>query len=194
MISMSALEFLDTNILVYAYDRSDPRKQQIAQGLVRRAVAGEIAASSQVLGEFAATLLHKLTPRAKPEDLIALLDALAPIKLIALDGDVVLRAVQAHAQYGLHFYDGMIVACRRTRRLPEDLVGRFECRTEILREYGRKPLRLKNRNVPPEKASPTGETSQQPIRRLSWLAFSLTAIFSTHFLCFSAIARCAAGS
>jgi len=73
-------------------------------------VAGEIAASSQVLGEFAATLLHKLTPRAKPEDLIALLDALAPIKLVALDGDVVLRAVQAHAQYGLHFYDGMIVA------------------------------------------------------------------------------------
>jgi len=106
---MSVLEFLDTNILVYAYDRSEPRKQQIAQGLVRRAVAGEIAASSQVLGEFAATLL-KLTPRAKPEDLIALLDALAPIKLIALDGDVVLRAVQAHTQYGLHCYDGMIVA------------------------------------------------------------------------------------
>ena len=107
---MSALEFLDTNILVYAYDRSEPRKQQIAQALVRRAVAGEIAASSQVLGEFAATLLHKLTPRAKPEDLIALLDALGPIKLVPLDGDVILRAVQAHAQYGLHFYDGMIVA------------------------------------------------------------------------------------
>ncbi|HEX9344484.1 MAG TPA: PIN domain-containing protein [Candidatus Acidoferrum sp.] len=107
---MSAVEFLDTNILVYAYDRSEPRKQQIAQGLVRRAVAGEIAASSQVLGEFAATLLHKLAPRAKPEDVIALLDALGPIKLVPLDGDVILRAVQAHAQYGLHYYHGMIVA------------------------------------------------------------------------------------
>jgi predicted nucleic acid-binding protein len=107
---MSALEFLDTNILVYAYDRSEPRKQQIARELVRRAVAGEIETSSQVLGEFAATFLHKLTPRAKPEDLIALLDALGPIKLVALDGDVVLRAVQAHIRYGLHFYDGMIVA------------------------------------------------------------------------------------
>src|SRR5258708_6598492 len=88
-ISMSALEFLDTNVLVYAYDLNDPRKQQIAQGLVRRAVAGEIAASSQVLGEFAATLLHKLTPAVKPENLIALLDALGPIKLIPIDGDVV---------------------------------------------------------------------------------------------------------
>jgi predicted nucleic acid-binding protein len=107
---MSALEFLDTNVLVYAYDASDPRKQQIAQGLVRRAVAGEIAASSQVLGEFAATLLHKITPPAKPEDLMVLLDTLGPINLVSIDGDVVLRAVQARAQYGVHFYEGMILA------------------------------------------------------------------------------------
>ena len=107
---MSAVEFLDSNILVYAYDPSDPRKQSIAQGLILRALTGEAVASSQVLGEFAATLLHKLTPGAKPADLISLLDVLGPINLIALDGDVVLRAVKAHAQYGLHFYDGMIVA------------------------------------------------------------------------------------
>lgn len=107
---MSAVEFLDSNILVYAYDPSDPRKQRIAQGLILRALTGEAVASSQVLGEFAATLLHKLTPRAKPADLTSLLDALGPIHLIPLDGDIVLRAVKAHAQYGLHFYDGMIVA------------------------------------------------------------------------------------
>jgi predicted nucleic acid-binding protein len=107
---MSALEFLDTNILVYAYDRSEPRKQRIAQGLVRRAVAGEITASSQVLGEFAATLLHKLSPPATPEDLMALLDTLGPIKLVPVDCDVVLRAVQARAEYGVHLYDGMILA------------------------------------------------------------------------------------
>jgi predicted nucleic acid-binding protein len=107
---MSAHEFLDTNVLVYAYDSSAPRKQQVARSLVRRAVAGEIAAASQVLGEFAATLLHKLTPAAKPEELVALLDTLGPIILVPIDGDVVLRAVQARAQYGVHFYDGMIIA------------------------------------------------------------------------------------
>lgn len=107
---MSAPEFLDTNVLVYAYDPSDPRKQEIARSLVRRAVVGEIATSSQVLGEFAATLLHKLKPPAKPEELMALLDTLGPIKLVPLDGDAILRAVQARAQYGIHFYDGMIVA------------------------------------------------------------------------------------
>lgn len=107
---MIAPEFLDTNVLVYAYDAGEPRKQKIAQSLVRRALAGEIAASSQVLAEFAATLLHKMAPAVKPEDLIALLNALEPIKLIPLDGDIVQRAVHARAQYGLHFYDGMIVA------------------------------------------------------------------------------------
>jgi predicted nucleic acid-binding protein len=107
---MNALEFLDTNVLVYAYDPSEPRKQKIAQSLVRRAVVGEIAASSQVLAEFAATLLHKMKPPAKPDGVLAVLDLLGPIMLVPLDGDVVLRAVQARAQYGIHFYDGMILA------------------------------------------------------------------------------------
>lgn len=107
---MSAPDFLDTNVLVYAYDVSDPQKQRVAQSLVKRALAGEIVMSTQVLGEFAATLLHKLSPTADPDDVTALLDALGPIKLIALDGDIVRRAVEARATYGLHFYDGMIVA------------------------------------------------------------------------------------
>jgi hypothetical protein len=55
-------EFLDTNVLVDAYDASNPIKQGIAQRLVRRAVAGEIVASTQVLAEFDTTLLHQLSP------------------------------------------------------------------------------------------------------------------------------------
>lgn len=121
---MQGPDFLDTNVLVYAYDASDPVKQHIAQDLVRRAVAGEIVTSTQVLTEFAATLLHKLSPAARPADVLAILDALGPIKAIAADGDTVRRAVEAHAQYGVHFYDGMIVAAAErgtcTRILSED--------------------------------------------------------------------------
>jgi len=51
---MTGPDFLDTNVLVYAYDRSDRGKQRIAQELLRKAVArtGEVVISSQVLGEF----------------------------------------------------------------------------------------------------------------------------------------------
>jgi predicted nucleic acid-binding protein len=40
----------------------------------------------------------------------AILDAIAPIPLVIPDGEMVRRAVDARAEYGIHFYDGMIVA------------------------------------------------------------------------------------
>jgi predicted nucleic acid-binding protein len=107
---MPAPEFLDTNVLVYAYDPGDPHKQRIAQNLVRRALAGDVLVSTQVLAEFAATLLHKMQPAARPEDVAGVLDALGPIGVVAADADLVRRAVEVRARYGVHFYDGMIVA------------------------------------------------------------------------------------
>jgi predicted nucleic acid-binding protein len=107
---MPAPDFLDTNVLVYAYDTGDPHKQRVAQGLVRRALAGDILVSTQVLAEFAATLLHKMAPAARAGDVSAVLDALGPIRVIVPDAGVVRRAVEVRAEYGVHFYDGMIVA------------------------------------------------------------------------------------
>lgn len=107
---MSVPDFLDTNVLVYAYDVTDPRKQRTAQELVERALDGEVLISTQVLAEFAATLLQKLSPAATSETVTAILDALGPIKVVIPDAEIVRRAVDAHQAYALHFYDGMIVA------------------------------------------------------------------------------------
>ena len=58
------------------------------------------------------------------------LDALVSVKMIVPDAEMVRRAVEAHARYGLHFYDGMIVAAAErgacTRILSEDLNARQE--------------------------------------------------------------------
>jgi predicted nucleic acid-binding protein len=107
---MPAPDFLDTNVLLYAYDPSDRRKQLIAHNLVRNALAGHSIVSTQVLAECAAVLLHKVSPPAAPKALKVILNALAPIRVILPDGDMVRRAVEAHAEYGVRFYDGMIVA------------------------------------------------------------------------------------
>jgi predicted nucleic acid-binding protein len=107
---MTAPEFVDTNVLVYAHDARDAGKRKIAQDLLRQALAGAMVISTQVLAEFSSTLLHKISPAVKPGELTAILDALDPIKLIAIDGDVVRRAVEAREKYGVHFYDGMILA------------------------------------------------------------------------------------
>lgn len=121
---MPAPDFLDTNILLYAYDPSDRTKQRIAQELVRQALDGQILVSTQVLAEYAAVLLHKKSPPAAPKLVKAVLNALAPIPTILPDGDMVRRAVEAREEYGVRFYDGMILAaaerggCRRV--LSED--------------------------------------------------------------------------
>lgn len=107
---MNGPDFLDTNVLVYAYVSDDPAKQSTAQALVERALTGKFVISVQVLSELASTLLHKASPRAAPEAVIAILDRLAPFRLIAPDAEMVRRAVEACGSYGIHFYDGMIVA------------------------------------------------------------------------------------
>lgn len=103
-------DFLDTNILVHAYDPSDRKKQRIARELVRKAIEGESTISTQVLAEFAATILHKMKPAARAADVMSVLDALVAIPVVHPDAEMVRRAVEAHSLYGVHFYDGMIVA------------------------------------------------------------------------------------
>jgi predicted nucleic acid-binding protein len=107
---MNGADFLDTSVVVYAYDDSNPRKQEVARGLLKGAVVGKIVISTQVLGEFASTMLHKVSPPATADAVMKGLDALATIRLVVPDAELVRRAVEARAAYGIHFYDGMIVA------------------------------------------------------------------------------------
>jgi predicted nucleic acid-binding protein len=107
---MPVADFLDTNVLVYAYQFNDRAKQRVGQELVRKALTGKFVISPQVLSEFASTLLHKASPPATPEAMIEILDRLSPIKLVTPDGDLIRRAVEAQASYGLHFYDCLIIA------------------------------------------------------------------------------------
>jgi len=116
---MSDPDFLDTNVLVYAYETADAHKRRISKELLEGALAGNSVVSAQVLNEFAATLLHKRAREFTVRQVLAILDALAPIKTVLSSLELVERAVEAHAAYGLHFYDGLIVAaaeragCRR---------------------------------------------------------------------------------
>ncbi|HXE31415.1 MAG TPA: PIN domain-containing protein [Terriglobales bacterium] len=115
---MNAAEFLDTNVLVYAYG-DDPIKAPIARKLLEKAVAGQCWISAQVLAEFAAVLLHKVRSPPDPVRFTDILDALSPIPLVPWRSDLVARAAEAHGKFRIHFYDGLIIAaaehagCRR---------------------------------------------------------------------------------
>jgi len=54
--------FFDTNIIAYAFDKSEPRKKKICERLVERVFKGEIrgCVSNQVLGELFVVLTEKI--------------------------------------------------------------------------------------------------------------------------------------
>ena len=63
---------IDTNVLIYAYDRSEPHKQRQALAVLDHLVdAGQGVLSTQVLTEFCAVALRKLTAVLTPEQVEA---------------------------------------------------------------------------------------------------------------------------
>ena len=76
---------------------SDPRKQHIAKDLVRKAIGGINCHIDAGPGRVCGYLATKLSPAALPNDVLAILNALGPIRLILPDGATVRRAVEARA-------------------------------------------------------------------------------------------------
>lgn len=105
---MTARSFFDTNVLVYADDRSAPAKQRRALDLLaehRRAGTGVV--SLQVLQEYFVTVTRKLhvdaaVARRKVE-------LLAELDVAALDFTDVLAAIDLHRLRGISFWDALIL-------------------------------------------------------------------------------------
>ncbi|MBN2003150.1 MAG: PIN domain-containing protein [Anaerolineae bacterium] len=103
---------IDTNVLIYAYDRSEPQKQrQALHVLDRLARDGNGVLAMQVLVEFAAVALRKLPATLTPKQVeervshYAQIFQVLPTTLPVLQTG--LRGVQDHA---LSFWDAQIWA------------------------------------------------------------------------------------
>lgn len=120
------LTFVDTNVLVYAHDRSDARKQRIAQGHLRelwRTRSGVL--STQVLQEFYAVATRRCDPpmsRAEAREIVVLY---ATWRLIAIDTPMIVSASELEEAHTLSFWDALIVEGARragaARLLTEDM-------------------------------------------------------------------------
>lgn len=118
--------FVDTNVLLYAYDLSDPVKRPIAQALLANLWKDRSGVlSTQVLQEFYSVATRKLTPamdRHRAREIITLYSAW-PVVLI--DATVILAATRAEETYGLSLWDALIIEAARIsgadRLLTEDL-------------------------------------------------------------------------
>ena len=101
--------FLDTNVLVYAVDATDPDKHAKAVAIVQDALRNRraYAISVQALTEFSNVALGKLG--LPPADVLDFLRVFRGLDTISPDLPLVLRGVELKALHGIHFYDAMMV-------------------------------------------------------------------------------------
>lgn len=112
--------FFDTNVLIYAFSKNDPRVE-IAEALL----AGGGIVSVQNLNEFASVAVRKLAmPRKQVVEALRALRALcsAPVPLTVQTHDAALRIV---SRFGYSIYDSLVIAAALeagcTTLLSEDL-------------------------------------------------------------------------
>ncbi len=124
---MSAEDFIDTNVFIYHLDASDPRKQAIAERIIRQALTGGNACISyQVIQECLNTALRKAQVALDVAQGRAYLETvLAPLLRVSASVALYRRALEVQARWGFGFYDSLIVAAALaagcTRLLSEDL-------------------------------------------------------------------------
>lgn len=123
---MSALCFVDTNVLVYARDASEPEKQPKAHAWLAALWESRCGRTGmQVLNEYFVTVTQKLQPGLDPEEAWKDIDNLLVWEPAPIDAGVLRRAYATHQRFALSWWDALVVAAAQESRcdyfLTEDL-------------------------------------------------------------------------
>jgi predicted nucleic acid-binding protein len=111
---MSDKIFLDTNVLVYAYDESEPAKRDLARTLLRAGMAdGNAYVSAQVLGECFTVLTKKISQPLSVGDAFALIRSLSRLAVVETGRITVEFAIHLVERCQISFWDAQIIACAR---------------------------------------------------------------------------------
>ncbi|HEU5102661.1 MAG TPA: PIN domain-containing protein [Roseiflexaceae bacterium] len=116
---MIASVLVDTNVLVYAYDRAAPQKQrQALDTLDYLAIHGSGALSTQVLAEFFVAITRKIiSPLSAADAYIRLEHLLLAYTVLESSGLIVLEAARGTRDYQMHFWDAQIWATARLNQI-----------------------------------------------------------------------------
>ena len=111
---------IDTNLLVYLYDKQTPSKADQARRVLNRLeITQSGRLSVQSLAEFLQVSTHKLKPPLSRSDAlihVSLLSRIWPI--FDLTPMIVLEAARGTRDHGLAYYDAQIWASARLNQVP----------------------------------------------------------------------------
>lgn len=103
-------EFVDANVLVYAFDASAAAKQGAARRLLEKLWESRAGCLSvQVLQEFFVTVTKKVAEPLPVEEATARVREFAAWRVFSPDADDVIAAIGLHVAAKIGFWDAMIV-------------------------------------------------------------------------------------
>jgi predicted nucleic acid-binding protein len=103
--------FVDANVLVYALDRTDLAKQQVAEALLNRLWREQTARTSvQALNEFYTVVTRKTSHPVRREEAWLVLEDLLGWNPQSVDVTLLHRACAIEVRYKLNWWDCLIVA------------------------------------------------------------------------------------
>ncbi|MDN5366422.1 MAG: hypothetical protein PWP44_1628 [Thermacetogenium sp.] len=117
---MTGKILVDTNVLVYAYDLSEPEKQvQALRVLDALAVSRRGTLTAQVLAEFAVAVTCKIPSPLSWERVAASIENyMRSWELLDVTGMIVLEAVRGVCQHNFSYWDAQIWAAARLHQIP----------------------------------------------------------------------------
>jgi len=98
--------FLDSNIIIYAYSRTDPAKADIARRVI---ASGNVVISAQVINEFVSVTHNKLHHSMKVIEK-AVQELLQFTRPVPISAETSLSAIHIAQEYRFAWYDSLIVA------------------------------------------------------------------------------------
>ena len=112
------MRFLDSNILVYAADETQPYKYERACDIVDAAIRGnDFVISSQVLNEFVSVMYRKL--KKTDDEVRVLLSIAEAIKTVPVLPEWTRFAIDIKSRYELQFYDSLLLAAAQANGCAE---------------------------------------------------------------------------
>lgn len=113
---MIAACFVDASVFVYASDRADPRKQQVALSLLERLWREQSGrTSTQVLNEYYTIVTRKLDSPLAQDAAWREVEELLQWNPQALDANLLGIARQLEARYRLSWWDAQIIAAAKAQ-------------------------------------------------------------------------------
>jgi predicted nucleic acid-binding protein len=110
MSDEKAPSFVDTNVLVYAFDKSHSPKKRVAQRLMVELMDQDrLRVSTQILQELFVTLTRKVSRCCSSAEALAVLEDLAAWPLVTVDYAAIRAAVGLAGQAKLSFWDALVV-------------------------------------------------------------------------------------